>query len=71
MTSAQQLGMPYVAGRGHLELARSLPTDATDRGEHARLACRIFEQLQTRTEYEQAETILKEAGQRSSETEGA
>lgn len=61
-SSAQQLGMPYVEGRAHLELARSLSGDAADRDEHLRSACRIFDQLQTPAEYEQAEELLKQSG---------
>lgn len=52
VASAEELDMPYVAGRAHLELARRLGEDSPDRDEHARLAAKIFAELGT--PYEQA-----------------
>jgi class 3 adenylate cyclase/tetratricopeptide (TPR) repeat protein len=48
--SADRLGLPYVAGRAHLELARHLPAESPERTEHLGAAQATFEQLATPAE---------------------
>jgi tetratricopeptide (TPR) repeat protein len=61
VTSSEELGMPFVAGCGHLELTRGSAEASPNREEHARLACQIFDELQTPHEYARAVAILKGA----------
>jgi len=54
IAGAELLGMPFVAGRAHLELAKHLPQDLPEQKEHAAAAKRIFEDLGTPAEVEQS-----------------
>jgi hypothetical protein len=59
IASADEVGMPFVAGVSHLKLAGSLTTDNPERGEHAAEARRIFSDLDTPLELALAEELVK------------
>jgi hypothetical protein len=60
--TAARLDTPYERGRAHLEIARTSPPGAVDRGYHLREAIDVFTRLGAAADLVRAQSLLATAG---------